>query len=51
MAQLSDDCFDFGAGLMPLDDALTLMRERLTLVVGSETVELSDALGRILAEI
>ena len=48
MAQLKDDCFAFGGELMPITDALTLLRERITMVVDSETVDLRSALGRIL---
>ena len=49
MAQLKDDCFAFGGELMPVTDALALLRERVTLVVDPETVELRLALGRILS--
>ena len=50
MAQLKDDCFAFDGGLMPVDDALTALAERVTCVVGTETVALRQALGRVLAE-
>jgi molybdopterin molybdotransferase len=50
MAQLSNDCFETGARLMPLDEALALIAARLVPVVGVETVPLADALGRVLAE-
>ncbi len=50
MAQLKDDCFAFGGELMPLDDALALLAERVSPVVTAQTVPLADALGRILAE-
>ena len=49
MAQLKDDCFAFGGELMPVTDALALLRERVTMVVDPETVELRSALGRILS--
>ena len=49
MAQLKDDCFAFGGELMPVTDALALLRERITIVVDPETVELRSALGRILS--
>ena len=49
MAQLKDDCFAFGGELMPVTDALALLRERITTVVDPETVELRSALGRILS--
>jgi molybdopterin molybdotransferase len=50
MAQLSDDCFAFGGDLMPLDDALALLAERVGCVVDVETVALGQALGRVLAD-
>ena len=50
MAQLSDDCFAFGGALMPLQDALALLEERLSVVADVETAHLRAALGRILAE-
>jgi molybdopterin molybdotransferase len=50
MAQLKDDCFAFGDQLMPLDDALVILRDRLVPVVGTETVPLRQALDRFLAE-
>ena len=49
MAQLSDDCFAFGAPLMPASDALALLRSRLGPVVEPETVPLAEAGGRVLA--
>ena len=49
MAQLSDDCFAFGGALMTAGEALALLAERLDVVVGSETVPLRKARGRILA--
>ena len=49
MAQLKDDCFAFGGELMPVTDALALLRERVTMVVDPEAVELRSALGRILS--
>ena len=49
MAQLSDDCFAFGGALTPLDDALAVLEERISVVAEVETVTLRDALGRILA--
>jgi molybdopterin molybdotransferase len=50
MAQLSDDCFAFGGELMPLEEALALLCERVDCVVGTETVPLAAALDRVLAE-
>ncbi|MBV9076954.1 MAG: molybdopterin molybdenumtransferase MoeA, partial [Methylobacteriaceae bacterium] len=49
MAQLSDDCFAFGGGLMPLDDAVALIAERVGCVAGVEEVALAAADGRVLA--
>ncbi|WP_406855691.1 gephyrin-like molybdotransferase Glp [Alsobacter sp. KACC 23698] len=50
MAQLSDDAFAFGGELMPVDDALALMAQRVRPVAGVERVALSRADGRILAQ-
>lgn len=50
MVQLKDDCFAFGGGLVPLDDALSAFSERLGPVRGAETVGLLAARGRIAAE-
>ena len=50
MAQLKDNCFAFGGDLMPLDDALSLLRENVDVVVATETVPLRQAQARILAE-
>ena len=49
MAQLSDDCFVPGEGLIAADVALKQLDDRLTCVVGTETVSLRDATGRFLA--
>ena len=49
MAQLSDDCFAVGGGLLTVADALAEIDARLSRVVGSEIVELRAAAGRILA--
>ncbi len=49
MAQLSDDCFAGAGELMPLDEALKLIRARLEVAVAPETVPLADACGRVLA--
>ena len=48
---LRNDCFALPAGVdwTPVDDALALLRDRLTPVTGEETVALTDALGRVLA--
>jgi molybdopterin molybdotransferase len=49
MAQLSEDCFAFGGTLLGVDAALALIEERVTPVVGEETVPIVSACGRILA--
>ncbi|MCH8183248.1 MAG: molybdopterin molybdotransferase MoeA [Proteobacteria bacterium] len=50
MAQLRDDCFAPGEGLMPMDDALAILAERIVPVVAEEQAPLRAARGRILAE-
>lgn len=50
MAQLKDDCFAFDGGLMPVDDALSILGERVVCVARTEKVALRQALGRVLAE-
>jgi len=50
MAQLSDDCFAFGGGLMRVDEALAMLAERIGPVTEPETVPLGGALDRVLAE-
>lgn len=50
MPQLSNDCFAFGGGLMPVQAALDLLRQRVVPVAAAEAVPLPDALGRVLAE-
>ena len=50
MAQLSDDCFAHGGALTPLNEALALLRARVVPVCEAESVPLSRAAGRILAE-
>ena len=50
MAQLSDDCFAFGGALLGVDEALARIDQRVIPVVGSETMMLRAACGRILAE-
>jgi molybdopterin molybdotransferase len=49
---LRNDCFALPAGVnwTPVDDALALLRQRLTVVMGAETAPLEQATGRILAE-
>ena len=49
---LRNDCFALPAGFhwTPVDEALALLRERLTPVTGSETVHVSRAMGRVLAD-
>jgi molybdopterin molybdotransferase len=50
MAQLSDDCFAFGTLPMRLDQAAAELRARVAPVPETETVPLSEAAGRVLAE-
>jgi molybdopterin molybdotransferase len=50
MAQLSDDCFAFGEPLMKTETALQTLRDRLSVIVGTEIAPLRAAAGRILAE-
>ena len=50
MAQLSDDCFAFGGALMPAAEALERIRTAPLSLPPIETVPLSAAAGRILAE-
>jgi molybdopterin molybdotransferase len=49
MAQLSDDCFAVGGGLLTVAEALAEIDARLSRVVGREIVALRAAAGRILA--
>ncbi|HXQ50844.1 MAG TPA: gephyrin-like molybdotransferase Glp [Stellaceae bacterium] len=49
MAQLSDDCFAFGGGLMSGAQALERIRVAALPLPGIESVSLRDASGRILA--
>jgi molybdopterin molybdotransferase len=49
MAQLSDDCFAFGGPMMSVDEAVAIVRARVTPVRDIETIGISQADGRILA--
>lgn len=49
MAQLSDDCFAPGEGLLAAETALRTLQDRLETVVETEVLSLQDAAGRILA--
>lgn len=49
MVQLSDDCFAHGGELMRADAALAELNQRLAPVVGTETVALRGAAGRVLS--
>lgn len=49
MAQLSDDCFVPGEGLMAADAARDMLETRLVGVVATETLPLSACAGRFLA--
>ncbi|WP_292289421.1 gephyrin-like molybdotransferase Glp [Marivita sp.] len=48
---LRNDCFALPAGVdwTPVDDALALLRDRMTPVVGVESVPLMQSVGRVLA--
>ncbi|GAB5437932.1 molybdopterin-binding protein [Falsiruegeria mediterranea] len=48
---LRNDCFALPAGVnwTPVDEALALLRDRLTPVTAAEDVAIGDALGRVLA--
>jgi molybdopterin molybdotransferase len=50
--RLRDDCFALPRGIhwTPVDDALAHLRRNLSPVVGVETLDVSAALGRVLAE-
>lgn len=51
--QLQDDCFALPPGVswMPVDEALALLRGKITPIVGAETtLGVPDAMGRILAQ-
>lgn len=48
--RLIDDCFLTDSERLRHDDALAILRERIRPVVGSETVPLEAALGRLVAE-
>ncbi|TMV10260.1 molybdopterin molybdenumtransferase MoeA [Ruegeria sediminis] len=49
---LKNDCFALPAGVYwtPVDEALSLLRQRLRPVTGIETLPLSQGLGRVLAQ-
>ncbi|MBV8089081.1 MAG: molybdopterin molybdotransferase MoeA [Alphaproteobacteria bacterium] len=49
MAQLSDDCFAFGGGLLTVAEALAEIDARLAPVIATEMVPLKTASGRVLA--
>jgi molybdopterin molybdotransferase len=49
MVQLRDDCFINDGKLMPADDALAILLDRLDPVMETEVVTLRDAAGRIAA--
>ncbi len=49
MAQLSSDSFAGGQALLPLDEAVRLLFERVPAVAGIEAVPLAEADGRVLA--
>ena len=49
MAQLSDDCFVFGGPLLPVDEALAMLADRLSPIEDAESVPLTELDSRILA--
>ncbi len=49
MAQLTDDCFGFAGGLLPIEEVERLLRERVSAVAETETVPLIAACGRVMA--
>ncbi|BBK44575.1 molybdopterin molybdenumtransferase MoeA [Allostella vacuolata] len=50
MSQLSDDCFAAGEGLLTAAEAARIIADRVRPIAGTETVPLTAALGRVLAE-
>src|SRR5579871_2082924 len=50
MAQLSEDSFAFGGPMMSVDDAVAVITARVGAVQETETVLLTEADGRVLAE-
>ena len=49
MAQLSDDCFAFGGALMSVDEAIALIRARVTAVTQTCDIALGEAGNHVLA--
>ena len=49
MAQLSEDAFAFGGELMRIEDALSLVRARISPISETDRVLIADADGRVLA--
>jgi molybdopterin molybdotransferase len=50
MAQLSDDCFAFSGPLMPVAEVERLVADRIVPATETETVDLAEAAGRVVAE-
>ena len=50
MAQLSEDAFAFGGPMMSVDEAVAVITARVAAVQDTETVLLTEADGRVLAE-
>ncbi len=50
--KLKDDCFALPAGVdwVPVDDARSMLRERLSVAVGQNDISVVQSLGRILAD-
>lgn len=49
MAQLSDDCFAFGGPMLSVDEAVAIIASRVKPVAETESADLVEADGRILA--
>lgn len=50
MARLKDDCFAFGGEVMRIEEGLALLAARIEPIADTESVALSEADGRVLAE-
>ena len=50
MTQLTDDCFAFGGALLPIEEGIRLIADRVGAVASVETVALLAADGRVVAE-
>ena len=50
MVQLSNECFAFGDNMISLEDAHSLLRQKLSPIVDTETIDIYSALGYVLAD-